>query len=365
MAASGALNVVRQIQTLAEGPRTPEMRECLGQVVSSLLFFLDHPDSRVRLSAARTLVKLSRGYTEDMQRFDLGRARSALARCRKADADGAADVDNEELQQLLGEMLAVGEPLAARPDGAVSSAAVPAPAPTETAVSSTTGGSDAVAAGDDRGQVVLKVGQNTNGKLKAAILEGVVVLTGVVSVTFEGSFVIVATKTPVIAADASFLADLLTAVKEQGLQGVSLVNTAAGACSAGDTLAAGSTAREAEPGWNTPAAENTAGGEQHGEEVLEDEVEPAYLDDDEDETAGPAGTPGMLPGVTVGDALAGGPQWSFFSQTNWMTGRRLQEFGDDPTIAARLAKAKKREEEKKEEERSRIGRLSNWLMGGR
>merc|ERR1719162_35975 len=69
------------------------------------------------------------------------------------------------------------------------------------------------------------------------------------------------------------------------------------------------------------------------------------------------------PGPLIGGG-GGGPQWSFFSQSNWMTGRKVQEFDDDPTIAARLAKAKRREEAKKEESRSRLGFVPSWLGMG-
>uniref|UniRef100_A0A7S4Q7M2 Uncharacterized protein n=1 Tax=Alexandrium monilatum TaxID=311494 RepID=A0A7S4Q7M2_9DINO len=372
MAAAGALNVVKQIQALAEGPRTPEMRECLGQVVSSLLFFLDHPDSRVRLSAARTLVKLSNGYREDMQRFDMSRARSALARCKNAEAEGIASVDSEELRRLLGEILEEAGSEDPRPSSSIASlSAAPAPdARAAAATSSTTGASDVgAAAPDGRGQVVLKVGHSTDGRLKAAILEKVVVLPGVVSVTFEGLFVIVATKTSATAADAGFLAELLTAVQAQGLQGVSLVSAAnAGGAGAAAGLAGHPTSLdESGPGGSAcsraAAGAEDALGEAAEAEDEEDEAEPAYLDDDEDEVAAPSGAFGAGPGAPVG--LSGGSTWTFFSQTNWMTGRRLQEFGDDPTIAARLAKAKKREEDRREEERSRIGRISSWLLGGR
>jgi len=353
MAAAPALNVVKQIQSLAEGPTTPEMQECLGQVVSSLLFFLDHPDSRVRLSAARTLVKLSTNYSEEITKLDVSRARSALQRCRKAEADGAANLDSQELQALLEELL--GD----RVTNSVPSGGVDSKAPAiqiggsaAAATTTTSANAPATSATDERGQVVLKVAQNTDGKLKAAILEKVVVLMGVVSVTFEGSFVIVATKTASIAADAGFLADLLTAVRAQGLEGVSLVSAA----NAGGVDAPSVTSDN--NGCGAPASSVVIDGD-HDDD---DEGEPAYLDDDEDEVVlgGDYSGPDGLGGGPIG---AGGAQWSFFSQNNWMTGRRLQEFGDDPTIAARLAKAKRKEEEKKEQDKSRIGVISSWLSG--
>jgi len=94
--------------------------------------------------------------------------------------------------------------------------------------------------------------------------------------------------------------------------------------------------------------------------------EPGYLDDDDDEV-------NEVNDVCAGNAAANGfvgqgpPQWSFFAQTNWMTGRRVQEFDDDPTIAARLAKAKQRvaerEAERREEQKSTLGRLFTGIWG--
>lgn len=363
MAAAPALNVVKQIQSLAEGPVTPEMRECLSQVVSSLLFFLDHPDSRVRLSAARTLVKLSSNYPQDIMKLDVSRARSALQRCRKAEADGAANSDSQELQALLEDLLGDRVSSNGVPSGASSKAPVSDPAAMTTASAaapSMPSGSGTISATEERGQVVLQVAQNTEGKLKAAILEKVVVLMGVVSVTFEGSFVIVATKTASIAADAGFLADLLTAVRAQGLEGVSLVSAA----NAGSVDAPSTTSEINGCGSPATAAFGSSAVIDGDHDDDDDEGEPAYLDDDEDEVVlgGGYNSPCGLGGGPLG---AGGAQWSFFSQSNWMTGRRLQEFGDDPTIAARLAKAKRKEEEKKEQDKSRIGMISSWLGGSR
>merc|ERR1712232_739077 len=77
-----------------------------------------------------------------------------------------------------------------------------------------------------------------------------------------------------------------------------------------------------------------------------------------------SGVGGVGGGAGYGAGAPGQPQWSFFSQSNWMTSRRMAEFaGDDPSIAARLAKAKKKEQERKQEESSRLGRLFSALTG--
>lgn len=353
MSAAAALNVVKQIQAVADGPPTSEMRACLGQVVSSLLLFLDHPDSRVRLGSARTLLKLSEGYREDVHKLDMTRATACLKRCKDAVAMGSADADGEELCGLLKELL--------------SQEATPAPATPQHRPTTYDGD------GGTRGEVVLKVGGGADdSKVKAAILEKVVTLPGVVSITFEGAFVIVSTRSAETAADASFLADLLVMFREQGIQGVSLVNTGAPSPmkspggnllppAEGGSAAAGSTAA----GSTAPGPSASSGAEQHTLSDDEDDgEEPAYLDDEEEEEG--AGSP---MGGGMGKGPPGGPggaaHWSFFAQSNWMTGRRMQEFGDDPTIAARLAKAKVRAEEKRQEEKSRIGRLTGWLTGSK
>merc|ERR1719336_1180619 len=166
MAAAAALNVVKQIQALAEGPQTQEMRQCLGQVVTSLLFLLDHPDSRVRLNAARALLTLSKGYGEDIRNLDLSRGRSALARCRKAMAEGNVESDVEELEGLLAQVLGEERP----------AQSVPRPE-----VAKSTCVASSVSAAEARGEIVLKVGHQVDTKEKAAIRQKVVTIVGVVS----------------------------------------------------------------------------------------------------------------------------------------------------------------------------------------
>mmetsp|Transcript_71492 Transcript_71492/g.126279 ORF Transcript_71492/g.126279 Transcript_71492/m.126279 type:complete len:326 (+) Transcript_71492:48-1025(+) len=324
------------------------MRDCLGSVVTSLLFFLDHPDSRVRLNAARTLLKLKEGYSEDVASLDLARARSALKRGQEAEADGNSDVDGQELRGLLMELLGEGK-ARDRP-------------PLETAV--------AAAADEERGQVVLKVSEQADSKLRAAMLEKVVAVDGVVSMTFEGDYIIVASRTQSVASDAGFLADLLSAVKTQGSDAVSLVSTG-GKSSA----SMGLSSKDGPSGGGYPgsaATSSTAPAEAPPPDLGIDDVdeadqEPAYLDD-EDDLMGPA--LGSSSGQASGGAsaapavgAAGMPQWSFFSQSQFIATRRVLEYDDDPALAARLAKKKKQEQQRKEEEKSRIGRLSSWLTG--
>jgi len=312
MSAETALNVVRQIQGLAEGPRTPEMKACLGKVVFSLQAFLDHPDSRVRLSAARALLKLARGYTEEMPALDMSKTRTAYARWGESH-----EIASKELQGVLGEVLtAIGEPPEAPQDSAGAEAA-----------SSSTSGKPS---DDARGEVILRVGESADQKVKVKIFENVVSVRGVVSVTVEGPHIIVNTRSQNVASDTAFLGDLLMAVKKaqgDGEHTVSLVSASAHH-KAGD----GSQKEDAGP------------------TVIEDDDEPRYIDEDEDDE--PAETSEAPP-----------QQWTFFSQQHWMTGRRVQEFDDDPSIVSRLAKAKQKEEEKKEEGKTRLGMLFQYWTG--
>eukprot|EP00933_Yihiella_yeosuensis_P084566 TRINITY_DN99118_c0_g1_i1.p1 TRINITY_DN99118_c0_g1~~TRINITY_DN99118_c0_g1_i1.p1 ORF type:complete len:360 (+),score=81.09 TRINITY_DN99118_c0_g1_i1:117-1196(+) len=359
MAADAALAVVKQIHGLIDGPPTEEMKECLGQVVSSMLFFLDHPDSRVRLSAANALVKLSTGYAESLYKLDLSKARSSCERCQKAREEGLGDADSQELEKLLTQLL--DREAQDRENSAVASSQGSSAKPGASLT-------------EERGEVVLKVSEQADAKIRAAMLEKIVALSGVVSVTFEGLFVIVSTRSANVAADASFLADLLSAVKAQGIQGVSLVSAAAagvGSCppspskpgSSGYPMSGSSAVKLEEPDNSSAVPDGSDG---YGEEAQ-------YLDEEENDVSahrasssvGATGSGGYPGGQASSVLRPGGPQWTFFSQTTFMSGRRIQEFDDDPSIASRLAKAKRREEERKKEEKSKIGRLSSWLLGGR
>lgn len=329
---------------------TQEMRDCLGQVASSLLFFLDHPDTRVRLGSARTLIKLAASYSEEMQKMDLSRAKAALKRCDAKVAEGCEDTDSQELRPLLVELLSP-EPVKSAGGAVAVAAEPPATTPAEdteaapvTAPSRQDGGP---VASDGRGEIVLKIGENAEAKVKASILEKVVAISGVVSVAFEGPYIIVSTRTPSLAADASFLAAVLTGVGQLGISGVSLVRTSNGALQGSPSKGK---LEEPVANSNAKAGATLAAVEEDEEEVEElddddDGSEPQYLDDQEETTA---------------PSAFDNQRWSFFSQQHWMTGRQVQEFGDDPTIAARLAKAKKREEEKRNEERSTLSRIAAW-----
>lgn len=361
MAAAAALNMVKQIEGLADAPPTPQMRDCLGQLVSSLQFFFDHPDSRVRIGAARTLLKLSKGYGEDVRKLDLTKGRSCLAQCRAAakEEGGVASEDAAELLRLLAETLEQGDAERSAQPASAGAASQAASATAEPVVAA----SAASSSKDTRGEVVLKMADPTDDT-RATILAKVVSIAGVVSVAVEGPHVIVTTRTVEDAADPGFVKDLLGALSDQGVVGVTV-----GQASPSSPTRAGSSA-DAAPGAQSAAtaAATPAEGELDEQEpsFLDDDEgpEPAYLDDEEDAT-GPVQTAGGIGGAPLTVGVGPNAQWSFFSQSNWMTGRRMQEFDDDPTIAARLAKAKQRQEERRKEEESKIGRVGRWLGWGK
>ncbi|CAE7196165.1 unnamed protein product [Symbiodinium sp. CCMP2592] len=85
------------------------------------------------------------------------------------------------------------------------------------------------------------------------------------------------------------------------------------------------------------------------------EAAPGYLDDDLDQGAA------ERHGAERKEGERSAPQWTFFAQQTWLDQRRLQEYDDDPSISARLAKKKEQQRQKREEEKSRIGRFASWL----
>lgn len=340
MAAARALQVVKQIQVLADGPQTPEMRACLEQVVSSLQFFLDHPDSRVRIGSARTLLKLCRGYTDAMRHIDLSKAESALSKVT-ADLDkGIAAHDAEELQQIMSEILGKSVETTAVPTAVpaqdnqalLKTAAMSSTAPVHVEI-------------EERGEVVVKLGDLNTSTAKAVILDRIVNIPGSVSVTFEQDFVVIATRTKSLASNVPFLNDLFSELKSHGIVGLKLVSP-----SVPEFLPCEPLSKDTSVDTDTPVAIS-------GEECEEDnDDEPSYLDDEYGELSH------GFPEGAYGGGLGGGVgQWSFFSQANWHTHRRVQEYGEDPRISARLAKAKQREAEQRQEEQSRIGRIFSAL----
>merc|ERR1712137_191905 len=118
------------------------------QVVSSLQFFLDHPDSRVRLGSARTLQKLCRGYADAITHLDMRKAQSALRRVIDDVAKGVGSARAEELQQILSETLG-------KPDSMIDS--IPAVNKIDAEIAATSSTAPVRVPTKDRGEVVIKL----------------------------------------------------------------------------------------------------------------------------------------------------------------------------------------------------------------
>jgi hypothetical protein len=344
MTAAHALNIVKQLEALADAHENAQMHELVreGKLVSSLQFFFDHPDCRVRLMSARTLLKLARGYRDDFIQNDLQKAKAALNRCNVAEEGDSPDSsdDNAELARMLAETIAIAEGSA-------------------TASSNSQAASSSTAKQDTCGELVLKVSDELLDK-REKILQKVVNVSGVVSVCFEGANMIVTGHSKEI--ENGLCEDLLSMLSSQGYEGVSKAkrSSVSEIQAASDSL-----------GSTEPIPENHDDQPAFFDDDAPDDAtaEPGYLDDDERDGdrsafASGGGYGGASPLATPLHAT-GNPSWSFFSQANWMTGRRVKEFDDDPTIAKRLAKAKQRQEEKRKEEQSRLGALSRWVWGKR
>ncbi|CAJ1366233.1 unnamed protein product [Effrenium voratum] len=209
-----SLQVVQQLQVAtAEAPKE-QLAPLLGRMRNSLLKFLTHPDMRVRVSAARCIRNTQERCPEAIVATDMSAARNALAITKKEMADNGEDERHQEFLECLEFIL--GEPSVLRRNLSPRISAKEV---------------------EERGQVVLKASQQSDSQLRAALLDKVIAMDGVVSVTFEAEFVIVATKSASVAADANFLADLLTVVKQQGMQGVSLVSAQAARIGTADCVA--------------------------------------------------------------------------------------------------------------------------------
>ncbi|CAE7384575.1 unnamed protein product [Symbiodinium pilosum] len=341
MSAEQALQIVRGISSAVTGversdANDQEMRAAAGRVCTSLMFFIEHPDSRVQVHCVGMVRKCYERYRDAISEEDMPKVRQAYANCVKMAAEDTLIEDKKTALNMLGWIVS-------RADGA------------EFARSYHDDELDVTSkAKDQGGQVALKEPlQQDNEELRASLLEQVIKMPQVVSVTFEAEFVIVATRTAADARNANFLADLLNVMMEQGAHGVSLVNSRTCGTSAltGGSCATSSTAMPAEGGRQEES--NKAGQDQDQEATV-----PAYLDDELDQ-----GAAERLGAEHLQQGDSSLPQWTFFSQQSWLDQRKLQEYEDDPSIAARLAKKKQQQQQKHEEETSRISRFTSWLVG--
>jgi len=295
----GVHSAIENLDLLKEG-------QCLEQVSSFLECYLEHPDSRTRLGAARALVAISkRCSVDEWRRLDLSRAREIHMRC-----DDAGGTDGEELRLLLAAALQRETDTSLSDDGGKGGV---------------TDSCGTVA--DSRGEVRL---QPLCGEVEpqtcAMILKSLVHIGGVVSATFEAGQLVVGTRTSSIAADPAFVADLCMTVEDQ--------------MGGGQQIAVLSAVRDIDSESLSPDKRALANLDDSG--CSEDE--PAYLDDDADEECAES-----YSFMELG-------QWSFLKHATFNS-QQLQEHEDDPTIVARLRKARQRLERRQNEDRSRISKL--------
>lgn len=179
-----------------------------------------------------------------------------------------------------------------------------------------------------RGEVRLEVPRAVSDATRTSILKAVVNLGGVVSATFESAQLVISTRTAAVSEDPVFVADLRVAVQEHVGKG------------GGDVIVLD----------QVRAPFYFDDGESAGESFTDEE--PDYLDDSEEDEL-----------VYLDDSEeVCEPQCHFFKREHWLHARRLQEHDDDPTIIARLRKARQRMEKRRHEEEVRINRLFSVIM---
>ncbi|CAE7311859.1 unnamed protein product [Symbiodinium natans] len=174
MSAEQALQIVRGISQAAEiesaGTDNAEgLREAAGRVCASLMFFLEHPDSRVQVHCAGTMKKCFERYSDAISAEDMVKVRRAYTRCIQTAKENTLDGDRQVALRILGWIVsrADGEDYA-RAQNDEEEDLVTCPAK------------------DRGGQVAVKaVGQKDDEELRAGLLAEVIKLPQVVSVTFE------------------------------------------------------------------------------------------------------------------------------------------------------------------------------------
>jgi len=356
MAVPAAVSLVRQIQSIVETPELLKKNGCLDQVSSFLDCFLDHPDCRARLGAARALAQLAKSLDpEDLSCLELHQAPGILARLRAARKQSGASADDKELYSLLVAVLEGNE-----------SQELPGAA----------GGVSVGSALRSAGEVVrLKSRIPLDEQAKTAVRQALVQVEGVVSVTFEAlETIVVGARTSELARDPTFVEDICTHVEGQ-LQhceghvcGKVLVTPATQVVDLSDSEPEymddedededddGGNAQERPSVFTGQMPSACPGnGSASGSPDDCDDDEPSYIDDsaDEDEPEAEAPQPGQTPRQR-------GPlsTWCFFSSTTgFFTAQRISEYQDDPTLVARLRRAQIRLERRRKEEQSRLQRV--------
>lgn len=309
-----SLALVRQVQALAEDVELVREEGCLKQLASILDHNLDDPDCHTRHAAAGALATLLRRCTTDeWKSLELPTAQRLMTQSRPVPVEQVGSYDYESLHEFL--------------------------------VSVTQGSTQShseqsngqLKAGEERGEVRMEiVGSRGSPRIlsqevRSALLKAVVNVEGAVSATWENEELVVVTLAKSVACSNRFLGDIYQTVRDHAGEDSQVIHPV-------------------QPAARTVPTESQAADDEDDPVYLDDiesignssDEEPTYLDDDEEE----------------GDEQGSARRVPLFERHAWLlVGRRLQEFDDDPTLVARLRKARQKMEKKKREEQSRVQRL--------
>eukprot|EP00930_Biecheleria_cincta_P056404 TRINITY_DN42539_c0_g1_i1.p1 TRINITY_DN42539_c0_g1~~TRINITY_DN42539_c0_g1_i1.p1 ORF type:complete len:327 (-),score=51.33 TRINITY_DN42539_c0_g1_i1:90-1070(-) len=292
-----SLAFVRQIQSLAENVELLREQACLAQVASILDRHIEHPDCHTRHAAASALATLSRRCTTDeWQSLELPTTRRMMTESQLLPAEQAGSLDS--FHEFLISIMHDSE----QPNGPLM-------------------------AGEGRGEVRMEIigSHDLSQEVRVALLQAVVNVEGAVSATCEHGQLVVVTLTPPMARSNRFLSDICQTIRDHVGEGSQVLHLDASLETARD---------QDEPCYLDDSLPDSM-------ENSSDE-EPAYLDDEED-------------GDEEGSAKL--ISCDLARRHAWLAGERLQEFDDDPTLVARLRKARQKLEKKRSEEHSRVQRL--------
>lgn len=354
MAVPTAVALVRQVQSIVESPGLLKANDCIDQVCSFLDCFLDHPDSRARLGAARALSRLSAGLnSEDRRCLQFHQAPKVLSRLQSEQKSGNVDDEDRELHSLL-EALLSGDSNQTLAGGEGKGVRQNVGRTLQTA-----------------GEVLhLRVCVTMDEHARTAVRQALVKLNGVVSVTFEKDQIVVSARSAALLCDAAFIEDICTAAEEQLVTCLGYENRAVlvgpelqegiktllldeeSTCSS--PLYVDDDAEEAD-GIEHACVGASATDGQSLEDDGECEDEPLYLDDSDEEETTDIGQSASHASTSLSTRLA--TSWSFFSHTGFFSAQRLNEYEDDPTLVARLNRAHLRLERRRKEEQMRLSRV--------
>jgi len=376
MAVPSTVAFLRQVQGVVESPELLKENNCVDEVVSFLDSSLENPDSRARLSAARALAQLAAHLgSEDRGCLKLHHAPKVLARAQLQSTTDAVDAElNSLLATVLGDQ--DGQLPKVTEKDAKDVPRAPRGVPHVVRL-------NVCLDMDDTARTA--VCQALDDTARTAVRQALVQMGGVVSVTFETGHrslvssapfrnvspslqIVVGARGSELVSDPAFVEDIRTTAEEElrrlgGTEHVK-VSVASGMEDLVPTVASrryssggsgnhGRCPDEEDTHTNNFGQPETSPWNE-GETVEDEEDdEPMYLDDSEDES------PEALP-------TEFGKSFSFFSPAGlFLTSHRLQGFEEDPSLMARLQKARARCERRRLQEQMRLSRVLSVITPSR